>query len=220
MGHKVHPKIFRINTTKNWDSRWFSRKNYKKNLQEDILIRDFLKKELFDAGVDRIEIERSPKKLTVLVHSSKPGFIIGRAGAGVEELKKKVKDNYFRGKRVNLEINVQEVSKPNLSAAIVASQIVTDVQKRMPYRRVMKQTLDRVMKAGAKGVKVCLSGRLNGVEIARSETLSDGKIPLQNLRADIDYCQTIARTIYGAIGVKVWVYRGDVFESENKKKQK
>ncbi|NIP32776.1 30S ribosomal protein S3 [Candidatus Saccharibacteria bacterium] len=213
MGRKVHPKIFRVKQITSWSSKWFQKKdNYKKSLQEDIRIQDFLYEKLKEAAVDRIEIERSRNNVNIIIHTSKPGFIIGRSGAGIEDLKKQIKDKFFSGSRAVININIQEVSKPALSAAIVAEQIVADIVKRMPYRRVMKGAIDRVQKAGAQGVKIRLSGRLNGVEIARKETLSWGKIPLQNLRADIDYAYKIAKTIYGAIGVKVWIYRGEVFE--------
>jgi len=213
MGHKVHPKVFRLKQVTGWTSKWFQKKdNYKKSLREDIRILDFLNEKLREGGIDRIEIERSRNNVTIVIHTSKPGLIIGRSGAGIEDLKKKIKDKFFPGTRLVVNINIQEVSKPALSASIIAEQIVADLEKRVPYRRVMKSAIDRVQKAGAKGVKIRLSGRLNGVEIARKETLSWGKIPLQNLRADIDYAYKIARTIYGAIGVKVWIYRGEVFE--------
>jgi len=213
MGHKVHPKIFRVKQITSWSSKWFQRKeNYKKALQEDVRIQDFLYAKLKEAAVDRIEIERSRNNVNIIIHTSKPGFVIGRSGAGIEELKKQIKDKFFAGSRELININIQEVSKPGLSAGIVAEQIVSDIEKRIPYRRVMKGAIDRVQKAGAQGVKIKLSGRLNGVEIARRETLSWGKIPLQNLRADIDFSYKIARTIYGAIGVKIWIYRGEVFE--------
>lgn len=216
MGHKVHPKIFRIKQQKGWSSRWFQKKdNYKKSLREDVRIQDFLDKKLKESGVDRVEIERSRNNVNIIIHTSKPGLIIGRSGAGIEDLKKQVKDKFFSGSRSVVNINIQEVSKPGLSAAITAEQIAADLEKRVPYRRVMKGAIDRVQKAGAKGVKIKLSGRLNGVEIARKETLAQGKIPLQNLRADIDYAYKIARTIYGAIGVKVWIYRGEIFEEKD-----
>jgi len=178
-----------------------------------------LKKELKEASVDKIEIERTAKNLTIIIHSGKPGLIIGRSGAGIEELKKKVKKNFFRGRRVEPVINVQEVTKPALSASIVARQIVMDIEKRMPYRRVMKQAIERVEKAGAKGVKILVAGRLNGADIARTEMLSTGSVPLQSLRADIDFFNDRAATIYGAIGVKVWIYRGEVFEKDKQDKK-
>lgn len=212
MGHKVHPKSFRLAVTKKWDSIWFSKRQFKNFLQEDVKIRDFLLKELRHALVDRIEIERSRQKITVTIHSAKPGIVIGRGGAGITQLTEKVKKKFYRGKKVSLNVNVKEVKQPSLSARVVALQIAMDIERRMPYRRVMKQAIERVLKAKAEGVKVTIGGRLNGADIARSETLSQGKIPLHNLRADIDYAYVMARTIYGAIGVKVWINRGEVFE--------
>lgn len=215
MAHKVHPKIFRIKQGgRNWTSKWFQKNGYKKSLKEDIQIQDFLDKKLKDSGVDKIEIERSRNTMTIVIHTSKPGLIIGRSGAGVDEIKKQIKSRFFAGTKTVININIQEVQKPSLSSSIVAEQIVSDLEKRIPYRRVMKSAIDRVQKAGAQGVKIKLAGRLNGVEIARRETLSWGKIPLQNLRADIDFSYKIARTIYGAIGVKVWIYRGEIFEDK------
>ena len=153
--------------------------------------------------------------MKITIHSAKPGIIIGRAGAGIEELNKEIKKLYYRGRRVNLNINVKEVAHPSLSARIVGQQIAFDIEKRMPFRRVMKMAIERVMKDRAEGVKITISGRLNGAEIARSETLAKGKIPLHNLRADIVYEHVMARTIFGTIGVKVWINRGEVFEGSS-----
>lgn len=216
MGQKVHPKIFRlgVNPARTWHSRWFSARNFPAQLREDVQIRDFLRDLLREAAVDRIDIERSANAITVLIATAKPGFIIGRAGAGAEELKDKIRKKFFPGKKVALELSIIEVPKPSLSANIVMQQVAADIEKRMPFRRVLKQTVDRVEKGGAQGVKVCVAGRLNGAEIARTEVLSSGKLPLHNLRADIDYAQGTARTIYGAIGVKIWIYRGDVFNKK------
>lgn len=218
MGRKVNPKAFRISTIRGWDSNWFAKKDFPTLLEEDHKIRTFLETELKDAAVDHVVIERATKSITVTIHSSKPGFIIGRSGAGIEDLKKKLMKKYFRGRKININLNVQEVSKPSLSARIVAQQIATELEKRMPFRRSMKQAIERVMKAGAKGVKVSVAGRLNGADIARTEQISDGSIPLHNLRADIDFARVRAWTTYGTIGVKVWINRGEVFEEENKKK--
>lgn len=218
MGRKVHPKAFRLGVTRSWDGIWFAKKiNYVSQLKEDVLIREFLLKKLKEALVDRIEIERSRGNVTVSIHSAKPGIIIGRAGAGIEELNKELKKKFYRGRRVNLNINVKEVQKPSLSSRIVAQQIAFDIEKRMPFRRVMKMAIERVLKANAEGVKVTVKGRLNGAEIARSETIAQGKIPLHNLRADIDYSSIRAWTTFGTIGVKVWINRGEVFEKVEKK---
>ncbi len=215
MGQKVHPKVFRISTIRGWDSNWFSKKDYPKLLEEDHKIRTFLVKKLKDAAVDHITIERTSQSITVTIHTAKPGFIIGRSGAGIEDLKKKLMWQLFRGKKVNLNLNVQEVSKPSLSAAIVGQQIAADIEKRFPFRRAMKQAVERVMKAGAEGVKVSVAGRLNGADIARTEHISQGSIPLHNLRADIDFSRVRAWTTYGTIGIKVWINRGEVFEEKN-----
>ncbi len=217
MSQKVHPKVFRIPTTRGWDSNWFAKKDYPKLLEEDHKIRTFLEKKLKDAAVDHVAIERNTQNITVTIHSAKPGFIIGRSGAGIEDLKKKVMGQFFRGRRVNLNLNVQEVAKPSLSASIVGQQIRDDLEKRLPFRRSMKQTIERVMKGGAKGVKIAVAGRLNGADIARTEQLSQGCIPLHNLRADIDFARVRAWTTYGTIGIKIWINRGEVFEKKTDK---
>ncbi len=215
MGQKVHPKIFRIGVIRGWDGVWFAnKKRYQKFLQEDVRIREYLTKNLKSALVDLVEIERSRDEIKIMIHAAKPGIVIGRAGAGIEDLTKKIKKEFFRGRRVKLSINVKEIQKPSLSARVIALQIATDIERRMPFRRVMKGAIERVEKANADGVKVQLAGRLNGAEIARTETISKGKIPLHNLRSDIDYASLPARTIYGAIGIKVWINRGEVFEEK------
>jgi len=210
MGQKVNPKIFRIKSVKGWPSRWFSKRDYSKFLEEDIKIRKFLKKTLREAGIDRIEIERSVDNMTIVVHAAKPGLVIGRGGQGAEDLKKKVIDK-FLAKKANLNINILEVERPLLSAQVVLDQTINDIERRMPYRRVMKQAISRVEKAGALGVKIKMGGRLGGVEIARKETLVSGRMPLHTLRADVDYARGTAHTTYGTIGIKVWIYRGEVF---------
>lgn len=222
MGHKVHPKAFRLATIRSWDAVWFSKKEgFPELLREDVRIRDFLRRELKEAMVDRVEIERTRQQINVIIYSAKPGFIIGRAGAGIEDLKKKILTKFFRGRRVAMSLNVKEVARPSLSAQIVGQQIATDIEKRFPFRRAMKQAIERVLKARAEGVKITLGGRLNGAEIARVETLAHGKVPLHNLRADIDFATVTARTIYGAIGVRVWINRGEIFSKggETKKEE-
>jgi small subunit ribosomal protein S3 len=216
MGHKVHPKAFRLSTVRGWDAAWFAKKEtFKDLLREDVVIRDYLRKELKDALVDRVEIERTRQQVNVVIFSAKPGFIIGRAGAGIEDLKNKILKKFYRGRRVVLSVNVKEVARPSLSAQIVGQQIAADIEKRFPFRRAMKQAIERVLKSRAEGVKITLGGRLNGAEIARVETLSHGKVPLHNLRADIDFANVTARTIYGAIGIKVWINRGEVFSVQS-----
>ncbi|MBF8280307.1 MAG: rpsC [Candidatus Magasanikbacteria bacterium] len=215
MPHKVHPKIFRIGMTRTWDSRWYSRKKeMPKLLAQDFHVREFLTGELKDAGLDSVVIERNQHEVTITLNVAKPGFVIGRGGAGAEELRKKLQKKFF-GKG-NVKLNIQEVTRPSLSAPIVVQNMITDIEKRMPFRRVMKMGIDRIEKAGAHGVKVRMSGRLNGAEIARTEKLASGKIPLTSLRADIDFAYGIARTIYGTIGIQVWIYRGDIFEEKKK----
>lgn len=214
MGQKVHPKGFRLNTVTGWDSRWFSRRDFPALLREDVHVRDFLLRALREASVDRVDIERSGNAITIIIRTGKPGAIIGRAGTGAEELKRKLMERFFRGKKVNVHLNIVEVPRAALSAAIVAEQAAMDIEKRLPFRRVMKQIIDRVQKSGAEGVRVRMAGRLGGAEIARKEQLAWGKIPLQNLRADIDFAHATAKTIYGTIGVKVWIYRGEVFEKD------
>jgi len=219
MGQKVHPKIFRIGELYSWNSKWFSRRDYAKFLRQDILIKKFLKQALKEAAVAQIEIERSPATTTIIIHSAKPGVIIGRGGQGVEELKKKILKQFLDPK-TSLNINIKEVTNPNLSAELVAQSMIADIEKRVPYRRVMKQAIGRVEKTEAKGVKTIVAGRLNGAEIARSETLSSGNLPLHTLRADIDYARGIAQTTYGTIGVKVWIYKGQVFRKDREPNNK
>lgn len=213
MGRKVHPKIFRTGVIYGWSSKWFgTRQNLPELLRGDTRIREFLAKRLKDASVDRIEIERTPRAITVTVHSAKPGMIIGRGGTGVEAIKTELKK--IIGKtdgKLSVNLNIIEVTKPSLSANIILQSMIADIERRIRTRRVQKMHLDRVQKAGAKGVKLQVKGRLNGAEIAREEKVSWGSIPLQNLRADVDYAHGFARTTYGAIGVKVWIYRGEVF---------
>jgi len=220
MGKKVNPKIFRIGITRTWPSRWFSGgQNYIKNVEQDVRIRRFLLRELREAGVDRIEIERNTNKININIHTAKPGLIIGRGGTGVEDLKKKIHSNFLKNFRLGeININILEVDRPNLSAQIVAQSVIMDIEKRIPFRRAMKQAISRVERAGALGVKVMVGGRLNGVEIARSEKLVSGKVPLHTLRADIDYARGTARTTFGSIGIKVWIYKGEVFEKEQEVK--
>lgn len=212
MGQKVHPNIFRLGVNRPWDGVWFAaKKGFRFQLKEDVEIRDFLRKTLKEALVDRIEIERSRQEIRLLIHCAKPGIVIGRGGTGIEELSKKLRKEFFRGRRVKMGINVKEIQKPSLSSQVIAQQVAADIEKRMPFRRVMKMAIERAFKAGALGVKITISGRLNGADIARRETIAQGKIPLHNLRSDIDFAAVPARTIWGAIGVKVWINRGEVF---------
>jgi small subunit ribosomal protein S3 len=212
MGHKVHPKVFRIGTIYQWDSKWISQKKYQEFLRQDILIKDFLKKICKEAGIGAIQVERNAKEVTITLLVARPGVIIGRGGAGAEDLRKKVQKQFFAKDKISVKLNIQEVGQPNLSAPIVLQGMIDEIEKRMPFRRVLKQAIEKVRRAGGLGVKVSVAGRLNGAEIARTEKLSSGTIPLQNLRADIDYASGTAHTIYGTIGVKIWIYRGEVFK--------
>ncbi len=212
MGRKVHPKAFRLSTIRSWDAAWFSKPHFSELLREDVRIRDFLRGRLKESLVDRIEIERTRQHVNIVIHSAKPGAIIGRAGAGIEELKKAIMGKFFRNRRMVVNVNVKEIARPSLSSQIVGQQIASDIERRLPFRRAMKSAIERVMKARGEGVKLTLSGRLNGAEIARTETLAQGKVPLHNLRADIDFASVQANTMYGAIGIKVWINRGEVFE--------
>lgn len=216
MGKKVNPNVMRLGVTKTWPSIWFeSGKTYIKNVQQDVAIRKHLIKTMREAGVDRVEIIRSLNKITIDIHTAKPGLIIGRGGNGVEDLKKKIHDQFLRNFRMGeINLNIKEANRPQLSAQIAVQTTIMELEKRMPFRKVMKQLLGRVERAGALGVKVVISGRLNGAEIARTEKLVWGKVPLQTLRADISYARGAAHTSYGAIGIKVWIYKGEVFEKE------
>lgn len=211
MGQKVHPKSFRLGITAGWNSRWFTSREYPKFLRQDVEIRKFLKKKLTTAGIAGVEIERSLQNLTITIHTAKPGVVIGRGGQGIESLKQGIRRLLMGQGTYNVKLNVQEVSKPDLASQVVVGNIAEQIEKRLPFRRIMKQTVEQVMQAGAKGVKVMLAGRLNGAEIARTEMLTRGSLPLQTLRADIDYGRGEAFTTYGKIGIKVWIYKGEVF---------
>jgi len=222
MGQKVHPKSFRLKINKTWDSKWFADKDFADFLRQDVLVRKFIFKKLKNAAISRVDIERAANTLNISVYSAKPGVIIGRGGAGAEDLKKEIhnkflKDAFSRKKSIkNININILETDKPGIDATLIFQQIAADLEKRIPYRRSVKQAIGRAEKAGAKGIRIIVSGRLDGAEIARRETLFSGKIPLHTLRADIDYSRGAAQTIYGKIGIKVWVYKGEVFNETNK----
>lgn len=216
MGHKINPTSFRLKITETWKSKWFSKNNYVELLKEDIKIREYLESHLKKAGLSRIDIERlNDGTITVIIKTTKPGLIIGKGGAGIEELKKRIKTKLNIKKE--LKVNIEEVRDINMHAQVIANQIAESIEKRVVFRRLMKQTLEQVIQAGAKGVKVAIGGRLNGAEIARTEHLSSGKIPLHTLRANIDFAKSTAFTTYGTIGIKVWIYKGDVFEKNNAK---
>lgn len=220
MGRKVNPKIFRMGITKTWPSVWFkSGDNYIKSVQQDIAVRRYMIKEFKEAGIDRVEIVRTSTKVQIDIWTGKPGLIIGRGGNGVEDLKKTLHTKFLKNFRMgDINLNIKEVARPNLSSQILIQSMILEIEKRAPFRKVMKQAIGRVERAGAQGVKVVVSGRLNGAEIARTEKLVFGKVPLHTLRADIDYARGVAHTTYGAIGLKAWIYRGEIFEKDKETK--
>ncbi len=218
MGQKVNPKVLRLGLSEQWRSRWYGHTDYAQMLRQDVTLRRFLAKKLAEAGIDKIDIERFRGEVVVTIVTAKPGIIIGRGGTGIEDLKKEIVKKYLSPK-TTLKLNIQEVDNPNLSAGIVLQACAADIEKRIPFRRVMKVNIDKVLKAGAEGVKIMMSGRLNGADIARRETLTQGKIPLHTLRANINYARGTAQTTYGVIGIKVWIYKGLYFAKAVEKKQ-
>ena len=206
MGQKVNPHGLRVGVIKNWDSNWYAEGDFADNLVEDYNIRKYLKKRLYESGVNRIEIERASDRVKVIIHTAKPGLVIGKGGAEIEKLKADVQKMTAK----KLFIDVKEVKRPDREAQLVAENVAKQLENRVSFRRAMKLCIGRAMKLGAKGIKTQVSGRLGGAEIARTEQYHDGTIPLQTLRADIDYGFAEAKTTYGRIGVKVWIYRGEV----------
>lgn len=214
MGRKVNPKIFRIPLIRDWDSKWFAKKHkFRLFLKEDLQIRKFLEKKLKNCGIARISIERLANTVRVIIYTAKPGLIIGRGGVDIEKLKGEIKK--FLSEEMILEVNVLEEKSPATSAQVILEGVISELEKRIPFRRVMKKIVKQAQTSGAKGVKIIVNGRLGGAEIARSEKLTWGNLPLQMLRADIDYARGTAFTIYGTIGVKIWVYKGEKFDKEN-----
>jgi small subunit ribosomal protein S3 len=220
MGHKVHPKIYRIPHVFPWDSRWYAApKAYPEFLEQETTIRELLGKKLKEAGIDGISIERGPKEMTVTILAAKPGVVIGRGGTGLEVIRKEIERKILKFK-MKVKLNIQAVAQPALSATIVAQSAASDIERRLPFRRVMKQTIERVMAAGAQGVKINMSGRLNGAEIARTEKLSSGKMSLITIRSHVDYALAEAQTLQGKIGIKVWIYHGESFGLRDKFEKK
>lgn len=212
MGQKINPHGFRVGVIKDWDAKWYANsKNFSDYLVEDNNIRKCIKKNYYNSGISRIEIERAAKRLKLNIYTAKPGMLIGKGGTGIEQLKKKV--NKLITEK-NLIVNVVEVKQPETNAQLMAENIAQQLEKRISFRRAMKQTIQRAMRSGVKGVKTCCKGRLGGAEIARTEQYHEGTIPLQTLRADIDYGFTEAHTTYGKIGVKVWIYRGEILPTK------
>ncbi|MCI8342502.1 MAG: 30S ribosomal protein S3 [Firmicutes bacterium] len=215
MGQKVNPHGLRVGIIKDWDTKWYAEKDFANYLVEDVNIRKFIKKKLFASGVSKILIERTSDKIKISVYTAKPGIVIGRNGAAIEELKNEIQ------KMTNhkVAVNIEEIKRPELDATLVAENIAAQLESRVTFRRAMKQAMGRTMKFGAKGIKTACSGRLGGADMARTESYHDGTIPLQTLRADIDYGFAEADTTYGKIGVKVWIYKGEVLPVKAAKKE-
>lgn len=206
MGQKVHPKGLRLGIIRDWDTRWYNEKDFADLLYEDVRIRRYVKKKLYTAGVSTIEIERAANRIKVTLHVAKPGIVIGRGGVEVENLRKELEA--LTGKQVHL--NISEVKRPELDAQLVAEGVASQLERRVSFRRAMKQAVGRARRSGAQGMKIACAGRLGGAEMARREWHSEGKVPLHTLRADIDYGFAEAKTTYGKIGVKVWIYKGEI----------
>jgi len=214
MGQKVNPKGFRIGVIRDWDTRWYAgKKEFKDLLYEDYEVRQYVKKRLFATGISRIEIERAAQRLKLNIHTAKPGLVIGRNGQEIEALRRDLEKK--TGKKVN--INITEIKRPEVDAQLVAENVAASLEKRIAFRRAMKQTMQRTIRMGAEGIKIMCSGRLAGAEIARTERYAEGKVPLHTLRADIDYGFAEANTAYGKIGVKVWIYKGEILPPKAKK---
>jgi small subunit ribosomal protein S3 len=215
MAQKVHPVGFRLGSGVTWQSRWFNdTKARLKYIEEDYRLRKFLQKKLRNASVGDIYIERTSKRISITVIVGKPGLVIGKSGQGVDDLTKEIKRTFFGSAKIDVKLHVKEASKANLDSRMVFNNLRDQIERRMVVKRAMKQAVESVMQAGAKGVKVIVSGRLNGADIARSEMLVQGKVPLQTIRSGISYTSDFARTIYGVIGIKVWVYTGEKFDKQ------
>ena len=211
MGQKVNPIGLRLGINRSWDSIWFAKKrDYGRLLIEDYKIRDFIKKNIVNSGVSQVLIERSAKKCIVTIYTSRPGFVIGKKGADVDKIKK----NLSKISKSEISLNIKEIKKPELNAYLVAENIAQQLVKRIAYRRAMKRAMQSALRLGAKGIRVCLAGRLAGNEIARTEWLREGSVPLHTFRAEVDYAEAEALTTYGIIGVKVWIYKGEVFSKD------
>ncbi|WP_428910394.1 30S ribosomal protein S3 [Niallia sp. Krafla_26] len=212
MGQKVNPVGLRIGVIRDWESRWYAGKDYAELLHEDLKVREYITKRLSESSVSKVEIERAANRLNVTIHTAKPGMVIGKGGTEVEALRKAL--NALTGKRVH--INILEIKRADIDAKLVAENIARQLENRVSFRRAQKQVIQRAMRAGAKGIKTMVSGRLGGADIARSESYSEGTVPLHTLRADIDYATAEADTTYGKLGVKVWIYKGEVLPTKKK----
>jgi small subunit ribosomal protein S3 len=210
VGHKVHPIGFRLGINRTWQARWHAERDYKVLLHEDLMLRKLIFERHRNAGISMIEIERAANRVTVMIHTAKPGIIIGKSGANVDELRKLLEEKTKR----RVAVNILELRTPDLSAVLVARNVAEQLEKRVAFKRAMKLTVQRAVQAGAKGIRINVAGRLGGAEMARREWERKGRVPLHTLRADIDFGTAIARTTYGTIGVKVWIYRGDVLPGQ------
>jgi small subunit ribosomal protein S3 len=207
MGQKTHPVGLRLGIVKTWDSRWFAKKGYSALLQEDIFIRKYITSRLQRAGISKVVIDRAPKKVTVTIHTARPGIVIGRKGTEVDQLR----DELQHITKKEIHVNIQEVGKPEIDAQLVAEHVAGQLEQRVSHRRAMKKAIASAMRAGAKGIKIMCKGRLGGSEMSRVEQYMEGRVPLHTLRANVDYARATARTTYGTSGVKVWVFHGEVF---------
>ena len=217
MGQKVNPIGFRLGINRGWDSIWFSKKrDYGKLLIEDFKIREYVKKNVVNSGVSQVMIERTSKKCIISIYTSRPGFVIGKKGSDIEKIKKSLS----KISNTEISLNIKEVKRPELNAYLVAENIAQQLVKRIAFRKTMKRAIQSALRLGAKGIRVCLSGRLNGNEIARTEWLREGSVPLHTFRADVDYAEAEALTAYGLIGVKVWIYKGEIFSKKSNNKDK
>ncbi|MGM0847168.1 MAG: 30S ribosomal protein S3 [Bacillota bacterium] len=215
MGQKVHPVGLRVGIIRDWESKWYADKDYANLLHEDLKVREYIAKRLVDASVSKVEIERAANRINITIHTAKPGMVIGKGGTEVEALRKAL--NELTSKRVH--INIVEIKRADLDAKLVAENIARQLENRVSFRRAQKQSIQRAMRAGAKGIKTQVSGRLGGADIARAEHYSEGTVPLHTLRADIDYAHAEADTTYGKLGVKVWIYRGEVLPAKKKSEE-
>jgi small subunit ribosomal protein S3 len=209
LGQKTNPVGLRLGIVKTWDSRWFAKKGYAELLREDIFIRKYITNRLQRAGISKVVIDRAPKKITVTIHTARPGIVIGRKGTEVDQLR----DELQHITKKEIHVNIQEVPKPEIDAQLVAQHIAGQIEQRVSHRRAMKKAISSAMRAGAQGIKIMCKGRLSGAEMARTEQYMEGRVPLHTLRADVDYARGTARTTYGTTGVKVWVFHGEIFEA-------
>jgi small subunit ribosomal protein S3 len=215
MGQKTHPKGFRLGVIENWDSRWFAKRDYSEMLHEDIRLRNFIKKRLYHAGISKVEIERAANKAKINIYTARPGIVIGKKGAEIEKLKQELTG--MTGKEPY--INIHEVRRPDLDAQLVSESVALQLERRVAFRRAMKESVARAMRMGAQGIRIQSSGRLGGAEIARREWYREGRVPLHTLRADVNYGTAEAKTTYGLIGVKVWIFRGEVLTREEEEQK-